>query len=184
MPIDLDKIPDGAWVKRAGESVLIGAVLRDSILFSWIFALLWSFTMFVTPIGLLLGEWMMVLFGLPFLLVGIYLWKQALMSAFGHVEICLGYDEGTVFSGIKGLGRTRTFVYKETDVIKEYIFVRDNGVPKYAIRIEGPSTIKFGGYMARNRREFIIKMLRTFMTEEGDKVRNSLPPDLIKHLIS
>jgi hypothetical protein len=105
------------------------------------------------------------------------------MSAFGQVEIRLGSEEGSVFSGIQKLGRTKNFLYKDTDSIEEYMFVQDNDIPKYAIRIEGETTIKFGGYMADNRREFIIKMLQVFMTE-GDKVRNSLPPDLMKHLIN
>ena len=57
-------------------------------------------------------------------------------------------------------------------------------IDKYAIRIEGEDTkIKFGGYMKDERRRFLIRMLQVFM-KDGDKVRDLLPPDLIKHLIS
>ena len=184
MPIDLDKTPKGPWIRRAGNTIIIGAILREAIVFNLIFAIFWSLGMLVLPIGLLFGNWIMILVGFPFFLVGIWLWKSALMSLLGHVEIKLDYDQGTVFSGIGKLGRTRTFIYKETSTIDEYIFVRHNNIPKYAIIIEGEKNkpIKFGGYMKEERRAFLIKMLRSFMTD-GDKVRDLLPLDLIDHLI-
>jgi hypothetical protein len=73
MPIDLDNIPKGAWVRRDGETVIIGAFLRDSLLFNWSFALIWCFSMWITPLGLVAGDWVVMLIGTPFFLAGLYL---------------------------------------------------------------------------------------------------------------
>jgi hypothetical protein len=140
--------------------------------------------MFITPYGIITGEWLAGLFGLPFFLAGVWLWHSALMSLFGHVEIRLEEEQGTVFSGIGQVGKMRPFVYKEVYTIEEYVFTTHNEtIDKYAIRIEGEElNIRFGGYMKDERRAFLIRMLQLFM-KDGDKIRDLLPPDLIKHLI-
>ena len=108
MPTDLSNIPKGSWVRRESDTVIIGAALKDAITFNLVSAIVWSFSMFIFPSALFSGELILSIFGLPFFLMGIWLWHSALMSLFGHVEIRLDTEEGSVFSGIGRIGKIRT----------------------------------------------------------------------------
>ena len=141
MPIDLTTLPLGAWLRREGDIIVIGTRLTESRLFNTLFALFWTISMVLFPLGIVWGDWFFSLFGIPFFLVGLWLWKSAIMSLFGHVEIRLDRESGTVFSGVGKLGRTQTFHYKETHTIDEYVFVIENDIPRYAIKIEGEGEV-------------------------------------------
>lgn len=188
MEIDLNSNPEGTWVREEDGKIIIGSTLRHSgMLSNLFFTICWTPTMFIFPYTLLCdtGEGILVsIVTLVFFLPGLWLWKHTLLSFLGSVKITLGQEEGTIYTGIKKLGRSKHFKYKDIHTIEQYVFVQENDVPKYAIRLinHEDKSIRFGGYMEDHRQDFIIETLRAFMID-GDKVRDTLEPDLMKHFI-
>lgn len=191
MPLDLDNIPEGTWVRRKGDTVIIGASLKDKLgenLFIGLIALLMtSLFIYITSIKLTNDE-ISIYFGGFIIVFCLYLLffmlYRALISLFGRVEIRLYETEGTIFQGIRNVGRTRTFIYEKTHAIDIYIAASSGSMPtQLGIKIEAEKTIIFAGYLKEKKVEFIIKMIKVFL-KDGEKIRNLLPPDLIHNLIA
>jgi hypothetical protein len=190
MTIDLDELPEGTWVNRKNDTVIIGAFLNDKLrenIFSWGIAtaitaagLYASITqMAAGEINRFLGGGVIIfcVFAFSFMTL------RLLMSALGHLEFKLEEDHGTIFHGIRKYGRTHHFVYAKTTAIQSHEGASDHGhITQYGITIKEEKTLMFGGYMNTEKVNFIINMLHVFL-QDGDQIRKILPPDLIHNLI-
>ena len=159
MPIDLTKIPEGTWIDRKNDTVIIGAFFRYKLgqnIFSWCIALavLVPALYIVIPqiqtgeTGLLLGGWTICFctFALSFMTLRI------IMSAFGHVEFKLEEGYGTIFYGVRRIGRTYKFTYAETKSIEAHEGVSSHGViTQFGITIKAEKTIMIAGYLQEKR---------------------------------
>lgn len=190
MPIDLNKIPEGTWVKRKNDTVIIKALLKDKLIENLLIGLI-VFCMTIPTLILMIYQMIQgetsVYFGLLVislcLLFLSYFIPRTLMSLFGRVEIQLDETQGTIFHGIRNWGRTQIFVYKKTTAIDIYTAVYSHNVPvQFGIKIEEEKTIIFGGYLKEKKVHFIVKILHTFL-KDGEKIRDLLPPDLMHNLI-
>jgi hypothetical protein len=191
MSLDLDNIPEGIWVRRKNNTVIIGASLKDNltenILLGLIVFALMSFVLIAMSYQIIRGETsiyfggFIVIFCLFFLF---FFTTKALMSLFGRVEIRLEETHGSIFHGIRNFGRTHTFIYKKTHTIDIYVASSSGDIPtQFGIKIKEDKTIIFGGYLKEKKVNFIVKMLQIFL-KNGKKIRDSLPPDLIDNLIA
>ncbi|BDS10448.1 hypothetical protein [Aureispira anguillae] len=190
MPLDLDNLPEGTWVKRKNDTVIIGASLKDkrteNFLLGLLVIIITAPILFTRPLEMIEGETSILFGSFLMLLCLIFLYHfttRALMALFGRVEIRLEETEGTIFHGIRNFGRTRTFIYKKTHAIDSYVAVYSHGVPnQFGIQIKEEKAITFGGYLKEEKVNFMVKMLQLFL-KDGDKIRDLLPPDLIHNLI-
>lgn len=191
MPLDIDNIPKGTWVRRKGDTIIIGASLKDSLienLFTWSFSLAVTLLfLYIIPSQIMQGE-LSIYFGGAIILLSLFpfcfLLNRVLMALLGHLEICLEKAEGTVFYGIGKFGRTQTFIYSKTSAIATYVAVYSDNVPtQFGVKITAEKTIFFGGYLKNEKVNFIVEKLQIFL-EDGKTIRDLLPPDLMHHLIA
>lgn len=187
---NIAKIPEGIWLKRDGDIVVLGSILKNyQYSYQIIFTFLWA-------IGII------VLFACAFFLaqskedtfqyVGLaiffciplpFLWPITLNILFGKVEIRLDATEGRIFEGIGSSGSTTKFKYKDIDKIEQVYAGNNNGADVYAIQFSGEKKpIRFGKYMSQERRDFLINAIRAFMVDD-DTVRNTLEVNLFEHLV-
>ena len=190
MPIDLKNIPEETWVRRKDDTVIIGALLKDKLinnLFMLFLVLaITSIPLIMMPSKIMQGEISIYLgsFVILFCVLGLsFMTIRTLMALLGHIEIQLCETHGTVFHGIRNIGRRHTFTYKKTTSITPYEAVLSGDKPtQFGIEIKAEKTIIFGGYLKEKKVKFIINVLQIFL-KDGEKIRNLLTPDLIHNLI-
>lgn len=108
------------------------------------------------------------LFGIPFLIGTIILLTVILFLLFGKWVITLDRGEGTVFTGVRGMGWTRRFSYnRDTTVSMTYatgVSVNDQRQPGILVRTDGQDFI-FGALLAANAKQFIAALIAKEVTE-------------------
>lgn len=162
--------PQGAWVKKARNSVVVGATTRSPIAFFLVpFMCVWSGGSLGGIYGTQIakGEFNLgaSLFGIPFLLGSILFWSLALMAVCGKVEVSIG-KLSSVFVGVGKLGWTRRFDWSAVKSIREdKTNVSYPGGHQAAIVIEGKTRIKFGTGLNEKRAYFILNALKYLKSE-------------------
>ncbi len=111
----------------------------------------------------------MLLFLIPFELVGIVMVGALAMTVFGRTEVRLGQSEGVVFSGISRLGRRKRFALADvTNVIERTKRRRDSDGDvhsKTEIVIEAGHEVRFGSGIPDKRRHWLAGTLRALLLE-------------------
>lgn len=119
-----------------------------------------------------------LLFMIPFVLVGIGTACVAIVSWAGEVRVTIGdrtdHDSATVFLGLKNLGWKRRF---KPSAVKS-VTIGDSGVsvnnrPQPGIIIQTDKPLKFGSMLADDRRRWMAATLRVLLLPTGGPNRNS-----------
>ena len=158
--------PKGAWYRSTMNDIVIGATTRHLMAFFLVpFTCVWA----GASIGGIYGtqikngsfNWMMSLFGLPFLVASIFLIAIALMAVCGKVEVRLRGRHGTIFVGIGPLGWKRAVNLDEVETItEEGLTSRHPGDQGVGIVLQGRTRLRFATNLNETRRYFVLNALR------------------------
>jgi hypothetical protein len=166
--IDLTRPPPGAWFERTPGGFEVGATARSpSAYFLLPFMVVWSGFSLGGIYGTQLVEGRFdpfrTLFGVPFLLGTGFLGSQVLMSVWGKVVVRVEGKEGSVFTGVGNVGRTRRFNWKEmkTARLSQGTTHGKRGSRTYEqITLEGQDRIDFGSALTTSRQHFVLAALK------------------------
>lgn len=172
--------PSGSWYRDNGVEVVIGATTKSlgTGMFFLFFTTFWNSITWTFVIGALVGLFknapshgsgvgrssqppeFILLFMVPFVLVGIGTAVAAAFCFIGRVEARLRGPDGTAFVGLGAVGWRKRFNAGEvTDVTIDPASWQQNGRSVYQIVLRGPD-IRFGGGLSDDRRNFVAAALR------------------------
>ncbi|MFA6045765.1 MAG: hypothetical protein WC718_12345 [Phycisphaerales bacterium] len=118
-------------------------------------------------LGMVVFLW---LFLTPFILIGGAMMAGFFMCLWGRVEVRLRGDEGTIFSGIGPVGRTKRFnAGGVKHVAIENKQWRDSDGDRHSktqIVLEAEEPLRFGSMLPDNRRRFMAGMLLTVLVPD------------------
>lgn len=179
----LENMPKGVLVEELPELLVFKFSLRAAVLSHILVASIWSLSMLVVPYAIIQKDWFLVLFGLPFFLIGVWFWYNALMSMFGSVELHLQRNNFTVKTGIGKFQKKYTLAYDDINVIDTYGTRKGNRTAAHGISIQTKEykSIRFGGLMKDERRSFLLTLLNE-VKEKDSKIRREVIIDLSNHL--
>ena len=170
LPTDHDAVranpPSGAWFRDDGVETTIGATTRSPTAFFIVpFMIIWS----GFSLGGIYGSQIangqfnvfMSLFGIPFLLGSILFWAIALMTICGRVEVRLRGEDGSIFTGIAGIGWNRKFNRSEFSRVREDLsgWQSSGHRSRHCIVLEGSRRLTFGSMLNEPRRYFVMRMV-------------------------
>ncbi|MFY7839582.1 MAG: hypothetical protein ACOVP7_04870, partial [Lacibacter sp.] len=163
---NIDEPPPGIKIKNEFSRRIITATTRSYYAFFLIpFAAIWS----VGSLNAIYGSQLrngevnifLLLFGLPFIIGSIFLWKNAIMSSLGKVVIVTNDQGGEIFTGFGPLGITKTFEWESTSrIFKEQFYSSSFREDRTQIIIEGSRRIKFGDRLTDQRNDYVLKALQ------------------------
>ncbi|MCR9248933.1 MAG: hypothetical protein NXI20_00860 [bacterium] len=164
---DMANPPNGAWMRREINSLVLGATTRSPIAFFLVpFMIIWSGGSLGGIYGsqIASGEFDMFLslFGIPFLLGSIVFWSLALMAVWGKVEVTMDRYGGKVFTGLGNMGYTRKFAWDEISVVREGVS-RSRNKTSHHIILEGKKRISFGTGVSSSRIYFLKRSLQEIL---------------------
>lgn len=172
--LDLDNIPEGIWIRREDETIILGsnrAPLSLSNYFTIAIGLGFS-SLICLPILTPL-DWLKLVIGFIAFFIGI----SILITELGDVEFRLKIQEGSFFQGKGKLGYKYKLIYSEID---QFEAIRKNF--GYDLVIKGKQTVKYGLNLNQENMLFALEVLNAFI-ENPAAVRNQLSPDHLRHLI-
>lgn len=163
---DIGSPPQGAWIKRGFEEIVIGANTRHWIaLFLVPFALGWSGVaiknMYWDQIQSGRFDLVMSLFGIPFLLVSMFMLWIALLFIFGKEEFTIDQKGGKLFTGVGRVGLTRRFAWEEITQVKESFGKNNQGVLGFAL--EGKKRVSVNFLMNDTQRDYLYRSLQSIL---------------------
>lgn len=167
---DLNKPPQGAWIRNEMNQLVMGATTRTRIaIFLVPFMVVWSgFSIGgLYGIQLVKGEFdpFLSLFGIPFLLGSVFFWGITLMAIWGKVELTLDKRGGSVFTGIGSVGISKRFTWVEISTVREkqstFSYPGSQGG---TIQLDGIRRITFGLGVKDNRRYYLYRALRSILS--------------------
>jgi hypothetical protein len=179
--VDFSDPPGGVTIDDlAGRLVLTATCRSSAAAFFVVFALFWNsiVSVFLTLgiHGLISGEdsfdgpfpGFILVFMIPFVLVGVGMGSAALLSLFGQVRVTLEPELLTVFTGVWGIGRSKVADWHQVTAVRiADTGARTNDKPMMAIEVDGPRRFKFGTFLSEERRTFVAAVLRR-MLEQRD----------------
>src|SRR6185503_3082000 len=168
-PVDLNSPPSGAWYEPAADGFVAGASTRTGMaLFIVPFTCLWSGGSMMGIYGtqLMNGHFSlpMSLFGLPFLIVSIFLVSWCAMSVAGKISVSVHGDRLAIFTGVGPFGITRTAYLSDFKSVREdfgYGSMNSNNRASRVVRLEGTRAMAFGSMLSNERRYFLVGVLNT-----------------------
>ncbi len=166
---DIDTPPQGTWIRRELDHIVIGATTRSALAFFLVpFMIVWSGGSIGGIYGsqIISGEFdlFMSLFGIPFLIGSILFWTLTLMVIWGKVELTLDKLGGKIFTGIGSLGLTKRFTWDEITAVRENDLThRYPGSQGGEIQLEGKKRISFGKAVNETRRYYLFRSLQTII---------------------
>lgn len=174
--MDYSKTPqpiNGIEVSDQGAEWLISASTRSPVALFYVpFMLLWSILAIVSlSKAIFIGAHLSVLGIISasvFFLAGLLFWWIAVLFSAGHYRIAVNHTSHTLFIGVGKFGWTRTFIWTDIQKIEEidnYINRRQFGFNERKIRISGTREYKFGILLNDEQRNFIIRFLRTKLSQ-------------------
>jgi hypothetical protein len=173
LKVDTENPPRGAWYRDDGDRVRAGATLRSPIAFFLVpFTCVWAGGALGGIYGAQIarGEinWVMSLFGLPFVVGSVFLIGLTLLMVFGKVEVRIKNDESEVFTGVGPFGKHRRFHAQDVLRVKEEQRRAGKG-QNWVIALEredlGP--IQFGTGLTEERRRFVLGALRAMLGKDA-----------------
>ncbi|MGI6354189.1 MAG: hypothetical protein ACOX6W_03735 [Lentisphaeria bacterium] len=160
--------PPGTWLRQEADAIVVGATMRSkaawgAVLFTAICGGISMFGAYGTQIidgKFDLGR---TLFGIPFLLVTVFLIGTTIHMIFGRQEWRLGEDGGSGFNGVGRFGRRWRFAWKNLTRIHIHT-IRDNkGNTSFKLILEGTSPeLKISLPERKDRQQFILNAIRYY----------------------
>ncbi len=171
LDVDLTKPPSGTWVRELGGGFEVGSTTRSALAFFLVpFVAVWS----GGSLGGIYGtqfykghfNWMMSLFGIPFLLGSLFLIPAALMAVCGKIVIRGTGDIVSISTGIGPICYTRRVRWSEIKRVRESLSKwqqNNQNMPIIEMEREG-KPIRFGSQLSGPRRKFLIAILKRLHT--------------------
>ena len=168
--VDLDAPPSGTWCRATLEGFEVGASTRHPIALFLVPLMIFvsggSLGMYGSQIASGEFDLFMSLFGIPLLLISVIFWTFALMAVCGKVRVTVDGNRGEVFTGLGSVGRRRRFAWSEVATVKERpLDSHYPGSSGWAICLEGKRRIRFGTGLRKDRRYFLLLVLRKKLAE-------------------
>lgn len=177
--VDFSDPPRGIQISDLGNRLTLTSTARSGIAwFFVVFALFWnsivSVFLAVGIAGAIKGEdsfdgpfpGFIFVFLIPFVLVGVGMAGAALFTLCGAVRVTLDRDVLTVFTGVAGIGRTKTADWREVTAVRIVDSgARQNDTPMMAVEVDGPSPIRFGTLLSEERRNFLAATLHRMLAD-------------------
>lgn len=166
---DVNNPPQGAWIRKELNHLVIGATTRSPIAFFMVpFMIVWSGGSVGGIYGtqLVNGEFdpFMSLFGIPFLIGSILFWSLALMAIWGKVELTLDRKGGKVFTGLGSIGLSKNFTWDEVSIIAEkQSNANYPGGQGNTIQLSGKRRISLGTGLKESRRYYLFRALQSIL---------------------
>lgn len=169
-PVDVTHPPAGAWYHQGPDAVEIGATTRSAIALLWV--PLAMISVLVSVVWLIGGaaqvacggfHQLELLFGglFIFLVLSFVCVRAAALRVAGQVRVTMGRHCLWVFTGINGLGRSKQILLRD--------IVDVSGRVPGDITIDGPTShYRFGGWLSRARRDFVLQALRQALSDRND----------------
>ncbi|MCC6951619.1 MAG: hypothetical protein IT433_09260 [Phycisphaerales bacterium] len=165
--VDISNPPKGCTYQDDGVEVTITASCRSET--GWFFLFFSGFWNAITwSVGLAMifsgdsGDWIAILFMIPFMLIGIGTAIPALVGLWGKVRVRVGREDGEVFLGLLGRGWRKQFRPAEvTAVVLEDSGTKINrvAVPHIVLKCLGDE-VKFGTMLKEPKRNFVLGALK------------------------
>ena len=157
--------PPGAWLEERSDGFRVGATTRSIYaVFLVPFAIVWSGGAvggtLIAPLQKGTLEPGQLLFAIPFLIGGVFVWTMVLMSLFGRREVSVNGDEATLFVGVGRLGWRRRFRWTDIVSVDEVLVRNARNSTGLAIVLQGSSSYTFGADLSEARRYFLRETLR------------------------
>ena len=173
MNLDLDNLPKNLWIRREGETVIVGSERRPIALINLVPIFIALGMISVLILGLYRLDWVLLIIGLITGFIG----TSILIAEFGAIEFRLKEKKGVFFQGIGKIGFKYSLVYKNINsfdwVNKTYgsdlIIIGKKEVP-HSINIDNRNII------------FIVNLLNAFI-QNPSLIKNQLAADLSHHLV-
>jgi len=168
----LNSPPGGAWFEQWAEGFRVGATTRSWMALLLVpFSCVWAGGSLYGIYGrqILNGRFSAIdsLFGIPFLLGSCVLVWLCAMNLAGEVEITRRGDELSVFTGIGGLGWTRSYNWSDFSFVREDRSrgsINFNGSGSVVV-LEGRRRAAFGSMLSDERRYFVLSALRNMVRD-------------------
>ena len=178
---DPQKMPSGSWLIEKNGKVILGATTQSTqSLIQVPITFFWTVVMF----GGIYGsqflnnrfDLLRSLFGIPFIIITIFLWGMALMTIDGKVELTLSELGGKVFTGVGSLGITETFFWDEISNVEEQVceYKYPNSMGSEII-MTGLKKIKFGSVLTNERKHHLFRSLKMMFNEVKSNSKSHIP---------
>ena len=160
--------PPGTWLRQEADAIVVGATMRSKsawpmALFTSIWGGIGIFGIYGIQIIKRSFELTPTLFGIPFLLVTIFLVKTTIYMIFGHQEWHLDEDGGSGFNGVGRFGKRWRFAWKDLSRIHTHTTRDNHGNTSYKLILEGVSPeLKISLPECKERQQFIINAIRYY----------------------
>ncbi|MGL1889096.1 MAG: hypothetical protein OCD76_21465 [Reichenbachiella sp.] len=168
---DMNNPPNGTWIKKGMNQIVIGATTRSPVAFFLVpFMMVWIGGSIGGIYGtqIVSGEFdpIMSLFGIPFVIGSIMLLSGTLMTIIGEVRLTFNNHGGTVFTGIENIGLTKKFSWDEIARVREKESnLNYPGSQGGSILLEGSRRISFGLGVKESRRYYLFRTLETILSK-------------------
>ena len=158
---DLDNPPDGAWIERKGNKIVIGASAKSPVALVIIpFLIIWTAWLLY---ALTKAEWdrmkiteNLILTFSVLAIVAIVFWIYALIKVWGKVELTIDGDQGKAFTGLWNIGQTTRFNWQDINSVREgdagFKFRREK---RKTIVLQGKKNISLKFGLEQHRRHYI-----------------------------
>lgn len=169
---DISDVPAGVKYEESFDGVRIVARPRSigSILFSLIFALGFGGAgggvLYASVLGSKAGDWKMMLFSIPFLLIGFAAWIFVFMFSIGRTVVEIGEGKCRLFVGVGTLGWTKFFQPEDVRKIEWDCYGTSNGRPMHRLRLvmdDKVADIKFGMFIPEKNLSYVENAIKTLL---------------------
>ena len=160
--------PPGTWLRQEADAIVVGATMRSkaawgAALFTAICGGISMFAAYGTQIIDGKFDPFRTLFGIPFLLVTIFLVGTTIYMIFGRQEWHLNEDGGSGFNGVGRFGKRWRFAWKDLSRIHTHTTRDNHGNTSYKLILEGVSPeLKISLPECKERQQFIINAIRYY----------------------
>jgi hypothetical protein len=179
MWFDLRRPPPGAWYEATETGWRIGATTRTpGAFFAVPFTLVWTSGALGITLALQIHNgfniWLS-LWGFLAMVASKFLWRMALMTVCGKIEVTVDGDDGYIFTGFRRSGTTESFAWETITAVEEDIDGDGKSRHRWpVIALVGESRIKFGAELSEARRYFVLRGLQKLLAERWSEKHGEL----------
>jgi hypothetical protein len=155
--------PPDAWFKETPTGFQVGCSARRYTAFQYVPLAIGSLALSIGFYGFPLAnekfDLIVFLLGLPIVLGALILIAMALLRTCGTISVEVENNDGTIFTGVGGVGWRRHFAWNEVVEIRESI--NDQNRANAQLVLQSGRKINFAHEITPDRIQFLLTTLRT-----------------------